>query len=159
MPEKQSLVPETQMGDAGAENQAYWCCDGVLRRKDVVSGCSRQQGKGSLEEESSSSSSELWHISLEKRNRLVICLTSSCTALHYLPLVSAILGLMACHCCFIFSGGWNPCTSSSCHWGLHQCHKHAAQKLYFIIFSRRLLLKKKINVKKHSVKTLPTVWN
>lgn len=104
-------------------------------------------GKGSLDQKGSNpTSSGLWHISLEKQTKE--CSVSSFVwhphTKHCMPCLfsSAALALTACHCRFVFSGSWNPCTASSCHWGLHQCHKDATQLLYFSAFSRRSLTKK-----------------
>lgn len=85
------------------------------------------------------------HFPWETKQRLlslIIPLTSSGKAPHALPLSFAVLGITACHCCFVFSGSWNESSESSCHWGLHQCHKDAAWQLYFIVFSRRSLLRR-----------------
>lgn len=148
MAEKQRWGQDAQMGDAGTANQTVWCCDGVLGSRAVVSRRLRRQ-LGKRQPGSQGVKPHLkWamaHFPRETNQRLfslIIRLTSSHKALHALPLSSAVLALTACHCRFVFSGSWNPCTASSCHWGLHQCHKDATQLLYFTAFSRRSLMKK-----------------
>lgn len=107
-------------------------------------------------------SSGLQHIFLKKKNKycclIIICLTSSCKEQHALPFPSSVLGITVCNCSFVFSDSWNPSAESSCHGGLQQCHRDAAQWLCFIAFYRWSLPKKN-QCKKHRVRMLPVVFN
>lgn len=148
MAEKRRWGQQAQMGGAGSANQADWCCNGTLGSRAMVSRSSRRQ-PGKRQPGAEGVKPQLkWavaHFPWETKQRLlslIIPLTSSCKAPCALPLSSAVLGITACHCCFVFSGSWNVCSESSCHWGLQQCHKDAAWQLYFIAFSRGPLLRR-----------------
>lgn len=116
--------------------------------------------KGSLEQKGSSPGlSGLWHISLKKPEILsfIICLTTSCKALHAQCLSSGLLGLMPCYWCFDSQAAGvhvphtavtGDCTSVTRL--QHNCSIYC--------FSQKVPARK-ISVKKHSVKMLPALLN
>lgn len=154
------------MGDARTANPADWCCDGVLGNNRAMASKhlrtvlgirlpGAQRVRPWLKWASAHFPQETKQILL---SLIIICLTSSCKKQHALPFPSSVLGITVCNCSFIFSGSWNPSTESSCHGGLQQCHRDAAQWLCFIAFYRWSLPKKN-QCKKHRVRMLPVVLN
>lgn len=152
------------MGKGGSFGRCYDCKSGrlMLWWGPEKQGCGQQMLKETVGEKAAWSKkgqalAQVGYGTFPLRNQkllsFIICLTSSCKALHPQWLSFTLLGLMSCY--FDFSGCWNP-YHTQLSLGTAPVSRRCSPTA-LIIFQN--VPSGTISVKKHSVKMLPAVLN